>query len=75
MKNSQRKLLGEPAAYRPFKAEAEEWRDHGCHNNEEWHRYLKELFERDLNSDIVDGCYVGVLPETRKTLKDSKNSR
>ena len=52
-----------------FVPEKEDWALHGCSNNEEWHRYLKELFERDLYSDLVDGCYIGVLPDTKKKLQ------
>ena len=61
MKRSKREFLNEPPPYRPFKTEREEWADHGCHNNEEWHTYLKALFERDLYADIVGDCYIGVL--------------
>lgn len=61
MKRSERAFLDEPTPYRAFKTEAEEWADFNCHNNEEWRRHLKELFERDLYSDVVGDCYVGVL--------------
>lgn len=73
MKRSQRVLLGieRPSAYKGL-SEKEDWALHGCHNNEEWHIYLKSLFERDLYSDLVDGCYVGVLPETRKRLNSQQ---
>ena len=67
MKRSEREFLEGPPKYRAFKTEAEEWAEHGCHNNEEWHIYLKSLFERDLYSDEVDGCYVGVIPEKKNT--------
>lgn len=69
MKRSQRVLLGIPRPSSNIVPEKEDWALHGCSNNEEWHRYLKELFERDLYSDEVDGCYVGVLPETKKKLQ------
>ena len=52
-----------------FVPEKEDWALHGCSNNEEWHCYLKSLFERDLYSDLVDGVYVGVLPDTKKKLQ------
>lgn len=69
MKRSQRELLGIPRPSSNIVPEKEDWALHGCNNNEEWHRYLKELFERDLYSDLVDGCYIGVLPDTKKKLQ------
>lgn len=70
MKRSERLLLDEPVSYRPFKTELEDWAEHGCHNNEEWHVYLKSLFERDLYSDVIGDCYVGVIQKEKKKQPD-----
>lgn len=75
MKRSEREFLKIDKLSYTVIPENEDWAKHGCSNNEEWHIYLKRLFERDLYSDLVDGCYVGVLPETKKALRDSKISR
>ena len=68
MKRSERELLGIEKKSYTVVPEKEDWAAHGCSNNEEWHNYLKSLFERDLYSDVVDGICVGVLPDTKKRL-------
>lgn len=69
MKRSEREYLGLGPKHYNVKSEREEWEEHGCHNNEEWHRYLKQLFEKDLYSDEKDGCFVGVL-QSKKSNED-----
>ena len=66
MKRSEREFLKDPAPYRPFKTEQEEWADFNIHSKEEWRRHLKELFERDLYADLVDGCYIGTVIKRNK---------
>lgn len=67
MKRSEREFLGLGPKRYNCKTEIEEWKDAGCHNNEEWHLHLKRLFERDLYADLVDGCYIGVIRKKKES--------